>query len=382
MIYEERSARALVVQAGCRLLEAGLTARTWGNLSARISESAFVITPSGLGYETMRPEDLVTVQIADCSYEGEQKPSSEKGIHADVYRLRPEAGFVIHTHQDKASVVSVAGVALTGLKDSVLGPVVPCASYGMPSTGKLRQAVAAEWEQAPEAQAVLMKHHGAVCIGSDCEAAFRVAGELEQVCAGLVEETIGVLPDWEIPDYGKSQRIGDKFKFSFKRNEIIYDLRRLPEDIPAEAAVHAAIYQNSDMTYLAGFRSRAVAAVIRKGKELRPYLDDLAQIAGTSVRCVQAGWPETGGLNKKEFHAVAHAVRGRNVLFFSDGGAICGGGNADDVAAVQMILHKGCEAALYAEQAGGCASLSYGDAWLQRMIYQKKYSKKKQEGNR
>ena len=84
MAYTEAEARNLVILSARRLVDAGLTARTWGNLSARISDEQFVITPSGLGYDIMEPEDLVVVNISDLSYEGNRKPSSEKGIHADV----------------------------------------------------------------------------------------------------------------------------------------------------------------------------------------------------------------------------------------------------------------------------------------------------------
>ena len=55
MYYSEAQARDLVVKAGHMLQEKGLVERTWGNISARISETRFVITPSGLAYETMRP---------------------------------------------------------------------------------------------------------------------------------------------------------------------------------------------------------------------------------------------------------------------------------------------------------------------------------------
>ena len=113
MIYSEAEAREAVIEAGHRLREAGLVARTWGNISARISEDQFVITPSGLAYETMRPEDLVIVNIQDGSHQGSRKPSSEKGIHADAYRLRPDIHFVIHTHQNAATVFGIGGMDLT-----------------------------------------------------------------------------------------------------------------------------------------------------------------------------------------------------------------------------------------------------------------------------
>ena len=63
MYYSEAEARQLVVEAGHRLLENGLIARTWGNISARISDTHFIITPSGLAYETMKPEQLVKVLV-------------------------------------------------------------------------------------------------------------------------------------------------------------------------------------------------------------------------------------------------------------------------------------------------------------------------------
>lgn len=100
-------ARALVIEAGYKLLESELVARTWGNISVRISDTEFVITPSGRAYETLTPADLVKVRIDDLSYTGNIKPSSEKGIHADAYALRPDVNFVIHTHQLYASAIGV-----------------------------------------------------------------------------------------------------------------------------------------------------------------------------------------------------------------------------------------------------------------------------------
>ena len=71
--YEETEARRLVIEAGLRLVREGLIARTWGNISARISENEFVITPSGRAYETMRPDDLVKVRIRDLTVIGDGK---------------------------------------------------------------------------------------------------------------------------------------------------------------------------------------------------------------------------------------------------------------------------------------------------------------------
>jgi len=85
-----QQAREDVVQAGKQLVKAGLIARTWGNVSARISESQFVITPSGRAYETLPPAEIVTVNLAYSGSQGEISPSSEEGFSCCV--LPPAAG--------------------------------------------------------------------------------------------------------------------------------------------------------------------------------------------------------------------------------------------------------------------------------------------------
>ena len=65
MKYSIEEAKELVIRGGKILAESGLIARTWGNISARISDDKFVITPSGLAYETLTPGQIVEVNIAD-----------------------------------------------------------------------------------------------------------------------------------------------------------------------------------------------------------------------------------------------------------------------------------------------------------------------------
>ena len=178
MAYTEQEARELVIAAGLKLIEKKLIARTWGNISARISEEEFIITPSGKAYESLTPDDLVKVRIADGSYDGEVKPSSEKGIHAAAYALRPDVNFVVHTHQLYASAVCAEG------KDTAFAP---CAAYGLPGTGKLKSAVYDAILKNAESKAFLMARHGAVLLGSDFDEAFSLAEKLEDDCKALWE---------------------------------------------------------------------------------------------------------------------------------------------------------------------------------------------------
>ena len=108
MAMTESEARILVRDAGLKLVHEGLVARTWGNVSVRLDEERYVITPSGRDYDTLEPEEMVVVNLRTGDYEGHIKPSSERKVHAEIYRTRNDVGAVIHTHQTNASVVAAA----------------------------------------------------------------------------------------------------------------------------------------------------------------------------------------------------------------------------------------------------------------------------------
>lgn len=366
MAYTEQEARQLVVEAGHRLLEKGLVARTWGNISARVSDSHFVITPSGMGYDTMTPDQLVLVNGRDLSYQGPRKPSSEKGIHADAYLLRQSVNFVIHTHQDAASVCGIAGRDLV-TDHPLLGGRVPCAPYGLPSTKKLRRAAAKQVAAYPESNAILLRSHGALCLGQDMEHAFSVSAALEDICAIKLDTVLAqpTLPD-HLPDLGESQRSGAAFSLTAAGETRTFSLEE--ESLPFPASLHAVLYRNDETVQaVLHLRDQDVVAVSQEGKTLRPMIDDLAQIVGADIRCVPP---------KKQ--AVLHGLRGRNAVLLRGNGALCTGPSKDDAEAAAHLLVKGCRAHRFASVTKGCRPLSRADALLQRLIYTKQYAKKKQ----
>jgi len=186
MYYSDTEARKLIIEAGHKLVEEKLIARTWGNISAKISESRFIITPSGLSYESLKPQDLVVIDISDCSWTGDIKPSSEKGIHAVAYSLRKDVNFIIHTHQLYASAVSVAG------EDTQFAP---CAGYGLPGTKKLRKEVEDSIRNNMDKNCFLMMRHGALCLGESFENAFENAYKLEQSSKDLFETKVAAIKE-------------------------------------------------------------------------------------------------------------------------------------------------------------------------------------------
>lgn len=204
MAYSEIEARRLVIEAGRRLTEMRLIARTWGNISARVSDGEFIITPSGREYGDLAPDELVKVEISDCSYEGNIRPSGESGIHAEAYAQRPAVNFVLHTHQPYASAVCAEG------KDTAFAP---CAEYASPGTKKLRNNLGFCYASHPDKKAFLMEKHGAVILSESYEDAFAVATELESFCKDLWEKQTGIKAEADgsgLSDLSKALRAAKK----------------------------------------------------------------------------------------------------------------------------------------------------------------------------
>lgn len=183
----EQELRQEIIDACMYLQKTGLIARTWGNVSARLNENEFIITPSGLAYELTKPEDLVIVKIDDLSYaDGQRKPSSEKGVHAAAYKLRPEVNFIVHTHQFYASAVCAEEKSIV-LSD---GSFVPCAEYGLPSTKKLMKNCEKAFAGFTTSNAFLMAKHGAITFGETMKDTLNMAEKLEKECKELFDKRV------------------------------------------------------------------------------------------------------------------------------------------------------------------------------------------------
>ncbi|MBQ7639029.1 MAG: class II aldolase/adducin family protein [Clostridia bacterium] len=400
-------AKKAVVKAGIELVKEGLIQRTWGNVSCRVNGEQFVITPSGRDYLSLTPDDVVLVNIEDCSYEGDVKPSSEKGIHANCYKLRENVNFVIHTHQTYASLVGLSGFDINEIKGdsaAVLGECVPLAAYGLPGTGKLKKGVADALKRAPEAKACLMIHHGALCVGESLEDAFKVANELEKVCKERIQARFSDVTGraaksfYEIADYvakglarGKNAAAVQNYdsirsfaaiemKAAGEERGVMIDLESgMPVDpaekLPDTAILHCEIYKSrSDVNAIVHSKDEATLAVSRMGRTLKPFLDDFAQIAGFTVKSAVYE-PQNALLSSK---LVVKKLKHRDAVLLKDNGAVCVGADEDEANAVKLVTEKGCKAfaaaSLYDQDK---KSINLAESVLMRVIYKLKYSKKK-----
>ncbi len=183
----EKEARIAVCDAGKKLLDEGLVARTWGNVSIRLNKTDMIITPSGRPYEELEPEDMVRVNYLTNKYEGNVKPSSEYKLHTEIYKTRKDANSVIHTHQMNASTVATARREIPPILDDqaqLLGPSVRVAPYALPNTKKIVKGTV---KALKGRNAALMANHGAVCIGRDIEEVFVCCQVLEKSAKAFIE---------------------------------------------------------------------------------------------------------------------------------------------------------------------------------------------------
>ncbi|WDP92530.1 MAG: class II aldolase/adducin family protein [Desulfobacter sp.] len=189
-LYEKE--KGIVCQGGKTLLERGLVEGTWGNCSLRIDHRLMAVTPSGRRYEEMEPKDIVVMDYHTLEVKQGPKPSSEKKLHAEIYRTRKEVNAVIHTHQPHASTVAAARREVPPILDDqaqILGPSIRCADYALPNTKKLVKTTV---KALGGRYAALMANHGAVTLGRTMEEAVTAALVLEKACKAFIEsEFIG-----------------------------------------------------------------------------------------------------------------------------------------------------------------------------------------------
>ena len=207
-----------IIRTCLAMNENGLNTGKAGNVSAR-NEAGFMISASGVPYDQMKPSDVVQMDL-EGGYYGDILPSSEWRMHMDIYRARPEAMAVVHTHAPHATAISCLRkdvpafhymIGVTG------GATLRCAPYASFGTAELSEAMV---EAIEGRNACLLANHGMICFGPSLETALALAVEVEALCQQyILARQLGkptILDDAEMQDilrrfktYGKqSSEIG------------------------------------------------------------------------------------------------------------------------------------------------------------------------------
>jgi L-ribulose-5-phosphate 4-epimerase len=215
----DKAQKEEILEANLQLQRMGLVIFTWGNVSGIDREKGEVtIKPSGVPYEQMNVDDLVTVDLQGKVLEGSYKPSSDLATHLEIYRSFPDCGAVVHTHSRMATAWAQAGRDLPALgtthADYFYGPI-PCTralsskeingAYEL-ETGKVIVETFQVRKIAPQAvPAVLVSGHGPFTWGSEPMNAVHNTVVLEEI-AQIAFASLTINPEIT----GISQELLDK----------------------------------------------------------------------------------------------------------------------------------------------------------------------------
>ncbi|GMQ61750.1 L-fuculose-phosphate aldolase [Vallitalea maricola] len=181
MKFEEE--RKLLVEYGKKMVDRNLTKGSGGNLSIFIREEGLMaITPSGIDYYEMKPEDIVIMDLEDNVVDGDKRPSSEYSMHRIFYKERDDIDSVVHLHSVYSTILAClrqelpATHYLIGVSG---GENVRCAKYATYSTEELARNA---FEAMKGRNAVFLANHGLLVGGKSLSSAFGKAEEIE-LCA-------------------------------------------------------------------------------------------------------------------------------------------------------------------------------------------------------
>ena len=203
-----------VCRVGASLFNRGLTHGSTGNISVRLPDGGWLMTPTGSSLGTLDPARLSLLDSAGRHIGGD-KPTKEAVLHTTMYDRRPRAGAVVHLH----SFHSVAVSCLHGIDPhNVLPPItaysvmrigaLALAPYFPPGDERLADAVGT---LAGKHHAILLANHGPVVAGASLAAATDAVEELEETARLyllLRREKISCLTPEQVAEIEKRFPIG------------------------------------------------------------------------------------------------------------------------------------------------------------------------------
>ena len=160
-----------IIKYGKLAGEKNLTPGVSGNISARCGEN-ILITSSGSANGFLSEDDFVLIDFDGNVVEGSKKPSSEKMLHVEFYKMRPDINYILHVHSPYLSSFASSGKALDEpvMAENVFYfGEIPLAEYGLPSSNDLVEKTAKYFK---DYDAVLMANHGFVVGDSDIRGAY------------------------------------------------------------------------------------------------------------------------------------------------------------------------------------------------------------------
>ena len=176
--------RRAVIDTARAMNDAGINVNKAGNVSVRCTRgrhAGLLITPTGLEYDRLRPEDLAFLRLDDGTAIGGRAPSSEWRFHLDIHRSRPEFAAVVHTHSPSATALACHGRGIPPFHYMVAaagGTDIRCAPYATFGTQELSDRALAALAGR---KACLLAHHGVIACEASLAQALALAIEVEHL---------------------------------------------------------------------------------------------------------------------------------------------------------------------------------------------------------
>lgn len=209
--------RKLIVEYGKKMAGSGLVTGTNGNISILNRRAKlYAISPSGIDYEVIKPEDVVVMDLNDQVVDSFRKPSSEYRLHSIFYNSREDIGAVVHTHSPYATTIACLNLNLPAVHYTIAhsGMVVPCAPYATFGTKELADNAC---KTMASGRAVLLANHGLLAVGEDIAKAYNIATEIEYL-AGLYYRVSSIGTPVIIPE-SEMETVLRKFKYYGQQQE-------------------------------------------------------------------------------------------------------------------------------------------------------------------
>jgi L-fuculose-phosphate aldolase len=205
----EQALRAEIVTVAQAIDRAGFCPSKSGNVSARF-EGGLLITPSGLPYAQTKPEDLIHLSLDGTVLSGARKPSSEWPFHVEIYKARPDAQAIVHTHSPRATALSCTRRGIPAFHYMIAlcgGADVRCADYATFGTPELAANAVKGLEGR---KAVLLANHGVIALGGSLAGAHQIVAEVENLARQYLD-ILGAGLEPVILDAEEMTRVSAKF---------------------------------------------------------------------------------------------------------------------------------------------------------------------------
>ncbi|MEX2690011.1 MAG: class II aldolase/adducin family protein [Candidatus Njordarchaeia archaeon] len=161
-----------IVEVCRELVKKKLTHGSSGNMSVFLRDKGLVfITPSGIRYIDMLPEQIAVLTLEGKQVEGDYKPTIETPMHLTIYRNRPDVNAIVHTHPVYTSALAIAREPLPPVTEEFIiyvGGTVDVAKFGGAGTQELADNVL---EALKDKKAAIMPNHGLITVGKDLKEA-------------------------------------------------------------------------------------------------------------------------------------------------------------------------------------------------------------------